>query len=280
MHTSLAQWALAVSGLILEIIIILTMTQRKLRSIFPIFFCYVALQSLAIIFPITTLINCTTFGFAQGVFYGYWAFLAVSMLLGFGILYEVFVNALKPYSAVIDLGKLLFFWAAIFLVAAAVLTALATSDQQFGKVIAAILLVQRSLRLMQCGLLMLLIAFESRLGLSWRSHGFSIALGLGVYAAVNLIGTYVSGGFPDQRILVANVDGLAFVAAMALWAVRLSFPEPARSTAADSPKRLILQRWNEALVSYGYGPARASNVESFLPGIEKTVERVMARTIH
>jgi hypothetical protein len=28
--------------------------------------------------------------------------------------------------------------------------------------------------------------FEARLGLSWRSHGMSITLGMGVYSACNL----------------------------------------------------------------------------------------------
>jgi hypothetical protein len=40
-----------------------------------------------------------------------------------------------------------------------------------------------------------------------------------------------------------------------------------------------LQRWNEALVSYSYrdSGAAAMAVDSFLPSVEKTVERVMAR---
>ena len=60
-------------------------------------------------------------------------------------------------------------------------------------------------------------------------------------------------------------------------------PEPARKTAQDSPTRLILQRWNDVLmntplVSRGPGTELAfSTVDSFIPGVEKTVDRVLSR---
>jgi hypothetical protein len=41
---------------------------------------------------------------------------------------------------------------------------------------------------------------------------------------------------------------------------------------------LIFQRWNEALISYQHGGDLAfAPSESFLPSVERTVERVMAR---
>jgi hypothetical protein len=56
--------------------------------------------------------------------------------------------------------------------------------------------------------------------------------------------------------------------------------EPERKNVLDSPSRLIFQRWDEALAGYGYGSAGSpSTVESFLPGIEKTVDRVMAKRV-
>ena len=71
-----------------------------------------------------------------------------------------------------------------------------------------------------------------------------------------------------------------FAGVVAFWSVSLARPEPAHKNVLDSPSRLIFQRWNEALVSYGNRGelAMASNsVESFLPGVEQTVERVLAR---
>ncbi|HLY99191.1 MAG TPA: hypothetical protein VKT33_09025, partial [Candidatus Angelobacter sp.] len=63
--------------------------------------------------------------------------------------------------------------------------------------------------------------------------------------------------------------------AVAMW-----LPEPARRRAQDSPKLLILQRWNDVLSGHGFGPVPSpamSFVDSFIPGVEQAVERVMAR---
>jgi hypothetical protein len=74
---------------------------------------------------------------------------------------------------------------------------------------------------------------------------------------------------------------MIFLGVVTFWAVCFRQVEPARKNVLDSPARLIFQRWNEALLSHGYGQAvAASSVESFLPGIEKTVDRVMARSVH
>ena len=56
---------------------------------------------------------------ARQYFYIYWALTGVTMVLEFAVMYELLVNALKPYSALIDFGKMLFRWAAIFLILAA-----------------------------------------------------------------------------------------------------------------------------------------------------------------
>jgi hypothetical protein len=202
------------------------------------------------------------------------------MVFEFGVLYELLVNALKPYSALIDLGKMLFRWAAVFLILAALLTAFATTGSSSGKVIAASELLQRTVRLMQCGILLLFFGLEKRLGLSWRNHSMSIALGLGIYAGVDLSTTYLIDRMPAFTGLFYIFTNLVALSAEILWAVSLARPEQARNNVLDSPNRLIFQRWNEALVSYGHRGelAMASNsVESFLPGVEQTVERILAR---
>jgi hypothetical protein len=55
-----------------------------------------------------------------------------------------------------------------------------------------------------------------------------------------------------------------------------------RSNVLESPRRLIFQRWNEALLTHSVRGEMAfagSGMESVLPGVEQTVERVLARKI-
>ncbi|HEY2234845.1 MAG TPA: hypothetical protein VGK01_15345 [Candidatus Angelobacter sp.] len=204
------------------------------------------------------------------------------MLLEFGILYELLVNALKPYSALIDLGKMLFRWAAVFLIMAALLTAFATTGSGTNRLVAAAQLLERTVRLMQCGLLLLFLGLEKRLGLSWRTHSMSIALGLGVYAAVDLSATYLISRAPAQTNAFQMVATLVYLSATSLWAYSLAKPEPARGNVLDSPRRLIFQRWNEALLTHsvrGEMAFASGGMDSFLPGVEQTVDRVLARKI-
>jgi hypothetical protein len=276
MDMSFVHWIFAGSGIALYVFILAVMVRRKIRPRFPVFFWYIA-ASLAMLCGLNIAVKLLSI---RTYFQVYWVMQALVLALSFGVLREVFANLLRPFNAVIDLGKMLFWWAALFLLFAAGITALATSGSYPDQITAAISVLQRSVQLIQCGLLLLLIVFERRLGVSWRSHGMCIALGLGIFAASSLamctFGGFVHGWEAWEDI----ATNLLCTTIVLCWAVGLALPAPERENALDSPKRLVLQRWNEALTSYGYGPPAASSsstVESFLPGIEKTVDRVMAR---
>lgn len=280
MHISQIQWiliAITIVAAVIQGFTLRILKQKKLRSEFPVFFRYSLFSIISYaIALIPFVIYCPQY------FYVYWALTSVTMVLEFGVLYELLVNALKPYSALIDLGKMLFRWAAVFLVLAALLTAFATTGTSNHKIAAASELLQRTVRLMQCGLLLLFFGLEKRLGLTWRTHSMSIALGMGIYAGVDLSSTYLIDRLPAMTGVLQVFANLVYLSAAALWAFSLAKPEPVRSNVLDSPRRLIFQRWNEALLTHtvrGEMAFAGSGMESFLPGVEQTVERVLARKI-
>lgn len=280
MHISQFQWiliAIAVVAASVQIFTLRILNQRKLRSEFPVFFRYTLFCVIGgAIALVPFVVSCPQY------FYVYWTLTAVTMVLEFGVLYELLVSALKPYSALIDLGKMLFRWAAVFLILAALLTAFATTGSGNNKLIAASELLQRTVRLMQCGLLLLFFGLEKRLGLSWRTHSMGIALGLGIYAGVDLSTTYLIDRVPALTGSLQIFANLVYLGAASLWAYSLAKPEPVRSNVLDSPRRLIFQRWNEALLTHsvrGEMAFASAGMESFLPGVEQTVDRVLARKI-
>ena len=280
MHISQTQWiflALAVVAGCVQGYTLRILNLRKLRAEFPVFFRYSAICIATYILSLVPFVF-----FCPQFFYIYWVFTGITMVFEFWVLYELLVNALKPYSALIDLGKMLFRWAAVFLVMAALLTAFATAGSGNNKMIAAMELLQRTVRLMQCGLLLLFFGLEKRLGLSWRTHSMSIALGLGIYAGVDLSTTYLIDRLPTLAVAFQIFTTVVYLGAASLWAYSLAKPEPARGNVLDSPRRLIFQRWNEALLTHSVRGEMAfagSGMESFLPGVEQTVERVLARKI-
>jgi hypothetical protein len=272
MNLTTPQLVVAIASLVSQTAVMAVMAKRGLRSPFPMFFAFMGLNNVATVVVIGTYL----FAFAQ-YFYVYWTISSLVMIVGFVVLYEVFVDLLKPFSAVIDLGKMLFVWAAIFLLLAGFLTAMVTSGPSPRKVVVVVDLCDRVVHLMQCGLLLLLVFFEKRLNFSWRSPGMTIGLGLGLVAATDLVVSYGQSQFPASTSQLDILNGFVFVAVSTFWALALRASSSAKNI-VTTPKRLILQRWDEALIGYGYGErAATSTVESFLPGIEKTVDRVMAR---
>jgi hypothetical protein len=274
------QWlpiVLAIGSAMLQVRILFLMKTRNLRSQFPVFFQYNLYVIVAMPFSFLSYFYCCSH---PNIYYLYPILSFLLIGFEFFLMYEVFVAVLKPYSALIDLGKMLFRWAGLFLLFAAVLTALATSAPRVDRISAAIDLLERSMRLMECGLLMLFLLFERRLGLSWRSHSMSIALGLGTTAGAGLAVSYLRMRFPESSAVLGAVENLCYFGVVVFWASSMALPAPTRKNVLDSPSRLIFQRWNDVLSSYsvrGGMAVSSSGFDSFLPGVEQTVDRVMAR---
>jgi hypothetical protein len=274
MHMSPIQWLMLLSAPVLQALLLGTLIKRKVRSSVPVFFNYVVFGIVVVTLQIAMFPRISP---AQ-YFYLYWTIEALGAILAFAVIYEVFVNILKPYTALIDFSKMLFWWAAGFLLLASVLTVLASSaTDTTTKICAAVALFQKVVQLMQCGLLLLLLSFESRLGLSWRSHGMSIALGMGVYSALNLGVSFMRDHFPAWQPKMNIANTVLCLGIIAMWQINFMLPEPQRKNVQDSPRRLIFQRWNEALAGVSSGDIAFSSADSFIPGVEKAVERVLAR---
>jgi hypothetical protein len=278
-HFPIAQWVSIILGICsipLMLGLVTLMARKKRAAEFPIFVSYLVFASLVTTLGIAGFIYTSCLQYA----YLYWVVGFLFVALEFLVMYEVFSSALKPYSALIDLGKMLFGWASVFLLIAASLTAFATVGPHQSKIAAAVAILERSMRLIECGLLLLFFLFEKKLGLSWKTPSVSIALGLGCSAAVDLSVSYLRTAFLIDPLLLDIANVAVYMGILAFWGASMALPRSARNTVLDSPNRLIFQRWNEVLINSGYGEARmVASVDSFLPAVEKTVERVMARKL-
>jgi len=274
MRMSLAQWMLTILGLALLVLLLVVMHVRKCRSDFPVFYNYIIFYAVSL-----TVLTLVVHGSYDQYFYSYWTQATLESLLGFFVLYEAFGQIMKPYSALTDLAKIIFLWVGVFLLAVSLLTAFATTGGMSAKICAMIILVQRCVRLMQCGFLLLFLVFEKRLGVSWSARGMSVTVGLGLSAVLNLSVIYLMNTAPAWTSTLTIVNNVASNAILAYWIVGMYAYQTVRKTAVDAPNRLVLQRWNEVLLSSGYGNRAPVLVatDSFIPGVEQVVERVLAR---
>jgi len=107
------------------------------------------------------------------------------------------------------------------------------------------------MNLVQCGLLLLLFIFSRSFGLSWRNYVFGIALGLGLYSAIELVNTTVQSQF-GPVLTQGNIQFLnlllmgTYHAAVLVWIAYLLAPEPALINLKAVPAN-DLEGWNHEL---------------------------------
>ena len=199
----------------------------------------------------------------------------MSSFLGFGVIYEIFKNAFKPFQALRDFAGIMFRWATLVLLLVAAVLAFSNSDPSNGRWITAILSLERSVLVMQAGMLLFLMLFASRLGLTWKHHSFGISLGFGIYASGQLV---ISTLFAQLGTPFANaytlLQSVLYTAMVTIWLVYLASPEPARAAveALFAPKP-VLERWNTVLLQRNLQPQSA-----FLTSLERIVDDVMTRS--
>jgi hypothetical protein len=260
-------YALWVSPVILQAGLIVLMWRRGLRRTFPLFFSYLVahLASFCIEFPLFHVSY-------SGYFYSYWTASIIASMLGLAVMHEVFSNIFKSYDSLQDLAMVLFRWAVAVLVLVAIIMGASSAHAQGSPLLSTILALERSVRVMQCGMVLFLLLFSSHLGLTSRHHVFGVALGFGVYAAVDLIIATLRAAFGDlASTQLALLGSLAYLTAVGLWVYHLRRPEPERKRIEARAKT---DGWNYALAVAANG---APVQESFLAAVESAVERVLSK---
>ena len=172
-------YALWVAAPALQIWVAVVLRRRRLDKEFPFFFKYLIFQVA------TNLALLALHSHYKPYFYAYWSFQALNTILEFAIIYEIFGHLFRPYPYLRDFARVLLRWAGSLLLVIAMLFAL-TSAAHEAPVIMAVMKVQQSVNLVQCGLLFFLLWFCPYLGITRRHYLFGVALGFGVIASAEL----------------------------------------------------------------------------------------------
>jgi hypothetical protein len=238
---------LSLVAMVLQIPLAAVIVAKKLWRTFPVFATYALSNILAT--AILYLIRALTLSFSPyPFFYAYWICEAVAVLLGFGLVYEVFRRIFAPYSSLRRLARVTFQWVLVGLVLLSAAAVYAQSSGEQNPLMGAVLVLEEATRIVEVGLLMFLFLFSKAFGLHWRQHIFGIALGLGIFVAVELagvtmrahVGPAAYAGFALARIL-------AFATSLLIWTGFLLIPERVANI-AQMPKRAQLEQWNQAVM--------------------------------
>ena len=190
--------------------------------------------------------------FRLAYFYTYWICEGVSVILGFAVVYEVFGRLLMPYPALRRLALLIFQWSTVVLVLMGCVVLYAQSAADRDKLSAAVMVVAEATRIIEVGLLMFLFVFSTAFGLHWRQCVFGMALGLGIFATVELVGITMQNYWGAAvHSYVSVVRPVAFNISLLVWAGYLLVREKEASP-AEAMHHGQLEQWNQVLTEFIY----------------------------
>ena len=227
-------------------IVLFAMVRRGVHRSFPMFFLYTVFEILqfGVLFGISQ--SHLHFGdyyirlFSGGV--------AVSSALRFGVIYEVFRQLFADYPALTETGNKLFRGVTIFLLLAGVGVAVFMPGKNVDLLMQVTNTLDRTVSLLQCGLLLSVFVFSRYFALSLRSCAFGIALGLGTYASVQMATSAVLlyVGSTSNRLPNFLTMG-AYHCCVLIWVYYLAVPERHTRHAVHSLPEHNLDIWNQEL---------------------------------
>ena len=222
--------------------------RRRLPREFPLFFSYLAFHALETF--VGLLIYHQWGKTSWAYYYEYWTVQVVGLGLRFGVIYEIFYHVLRPYEGLRRASTLVFRWGGVLLVAAGLVVAMAGPSNEPLWAIAGSTVAQRSIDVVQCGLLVLLFLFASYFALSWRNYVFGIALGLGIISALELLASALatqSSSPTVSGVLLNSLPRIGYGIGAIVWVAYLIWPEPSRLEIKAVPQH-DLEKWNQELL--------------------------------
>jgi hypothetical protein len=260
--TMYVSWVL---GPVLQITVLVFMTQRRLNVVFPRFFSYIVFQVVKSGF-LFGIYRC----FYESYFDTYWTGNAISVLLSVAVMDEVLHNLLNGYGSIQRLTSLIFRWACGLLLLLSIVNAFSTQQTSSDRVISVVLAFDRSVRVMQCGLFILLLLLCRLLRNCWRQHVFGIALGFGLFASIELTLVSIVMYFGDRGAAVISlIKSAAYNGVTLVWVMYLRRSTESRPVLEVAPRMDILHAALAAPIQDGDS--------AFLSMVEEAVDRVLSR---
>jgi len=268
---SYASW---LAGPALQITLLVFMVRRDVHRTFPRFFSYVIFQ-----FAKTGVLFVTYRYFAGDLAEGsknyfdvYWAGNAISVLLAVAVMDEILHHLFHRYGGIQTLASTIFRWACGLLLLVSILGAISSNEGSADRVVAAVLSFERSVRLMQCGLFLLIMLLCRVLKHCWRQPVFGVALGFGIFASIELILVSAVTVFGDaQAETVSLIKSLAYNAVTVLWIGYLS------QEAESVPAVEVVSHGPALNIALASPEAPLNGDSSFLAMVEQAVDRVLSR---
>jgi len=230
-----------IGSIVLQVALAMALLEKRTWRNFPAFAAYIffCLFEAGITYAL--------FGNKVAYFWAFWTCETIGIVLGLAVVREIFTNVFSPHPALRKLATMIFRAAvmALVLLACGVIYTQSANAKGMAN---AVLLAAEAARLVEVGVIMLLFLSSTAFGLHWRQNVFGIALGLGMFAAVDLVTVTLIGHVsPATQLAFRLARGISFSTSLLIWLGYLLLPERATSS-AEIPKQAQLEQWNQAVM--------------------------------
>lgn len=233
--------AVWLAGIGVQLVLASTLLLKRLWLKYPAFCGYTFFNLFA------AALTYSLRGHTNLYFYVFWTCDAIGIVLGLAVVRELFTAVFAPHPALRKLATVIFRIAVVLLVAfACVVIYMQSMDAR--DIATAVLLAAEAARLIELGLIMFLFLSAGAFGLHWRQHVFGIALGLGMFAAVQLTSVTLLGHANSTMVEAFSLArSISFAVSLLIWLGYLVIPEKVAAN-GEVPKRAQLEQWNQAVM--------------------------------
>lgn len=240
---NVAQYVLWVLCPLQQILIGAAMVRKRQLGSFPIFFTYIVFHVLQFVAAFIS------FRMSRSAYFNvYWVSELIDAVLTLAVIEEVFKTVFLPYEALRELGTMAFRWLTIVLCVFVLLSAAAAPGTDGDRLTAGLLVLQRSIQLLQGGLLFFLFLFCRLFGITWRHYVFGISAGFGVIASLMTVAASLRAHLgPIADPWYDLTQAVAFNLGMFVWLVFFSSSK-SLSFIAELPSTAQVSTWNRALM--------------------------------
>lgn len=224
------------------------MLRRGLHRFYPAFFAYAVIEALTTF----TLYACDLSPRVSAELWWRvsWAAMTIGGIVRFIVLVELFQSLLKSRPTLFETGKNLFYFAAAGLVLIASIFAAYTKPANPNWIVGYGLILQQTLYIIDCGLILFMFAFAAHFRLAWSRITFGICLGFSLVFCEHLASRSVIAAIAvPQRsdLLLVFLNMATYHVAVLIWCYYLLVPHKSAITSAAALPENNLAAWNREL---------------------------------
>jgi hypothetical protein len=233
---------------ILQAILALLLWRRGIHRQFPVFFAYLVYGALAE-FTLYAM-DVIPLGSVEAWWLAFCAGLVIEGALKLAVMGELFFHLLRSRPAIAKVGGRLITGTGALLVLLATLAAAyaPVNDPQFA-VVSRAQILQQTLYMIECGLILFLFLFTVRFHLTWDKATLGIALGRGISSSVHLAtwAVMANGGLAHRYYLLDFLNMATYHVCVLIWFYYLLVPQKSATTSAVPLPENNLDIWNREL---------------------------------